>query len=442
YNNNFEEFQGILNTSIKIENTLAEPDLKAEMTIEDGRIKSSRYGLDYRDIEFELLADEHILNLVHLSTSTGKKGVMSMQGQVNYLLSEKDINLEDFRLQFTARDFQAIRNRDIDLLLNADIQLEGDQEKIDLAGDILIKKARIFLESLLSGKSSQQDLPVPLLVQAIDSTDSQQANLPETAGRKASLPEKLQGRIRVVFPRNTWILSPELNMELNGQLDLVKSGIDYEIFGEVGVRRGSYSAYGRRFEIRQGNLYFSGGKEINPGLEIRAEYTFRDQRAEKRKLILIITGNVLTPIISFFLEDNPLTEADAISYLIFGKSSDELTSGERSQLGPGSGEGMALNFLARRMTSTLTTALQNHLRLDVVEFNGDSDWRQATIILGKYITNDLYLSYQREFSFGQSREIIPEQVSLEYELSRHFYLQATHGGEKATGFDLIWKFEK
>lgn len=442
FDQNLDEFKGLLNTTVKIGNTLAEPDLNAEITIKEGGIRSSRYGLDYKDIELALLADEHILDLVNLRALTDKKGVMSLQGQVNYAWNELDIDLEDFSLQLTARDFQAVRNRDIDLILNADIRLNGDQEKTDLTGDILVKKARIFLAGLLGGNSHQDDLPVPLLVQAVEDADSLQARIPKAISRKFFLPEKLQGRIRVEFPRNTWVYSPELNMELSGELDLVKSGRDFEIFGEVGVRRGNYTAYGRRFEIRQGNLYFSGGQELNPGLDIRAEYTFRDRLEDKRKLILIITGQALTPAISFFLEDNPLTEGDAISYILFGKSSNELTSGERSQLGQDSGEGLALNFLARRMTSTLSTALQNHLRLDVVEFSGDSDWRQAAIILGKYITNDLYLSYQREFSFGQSREIIPEQVSLEYELSRHFYLQATHGGEKASGFDLIWKFEK
>ena len=94
------------------------------------------------------------------------------------------------------------------------------------------------------------------------------------------------------------------------------------------------------------------------------------------------------------------------------------------------------------MAGQITRRLQKKLNLDIIEFKGEKDWRQATVVLGKYITNDLFLSYQREFSVGKTNEVVPEQVALEYEISRLLYLQATKGDDKATGFDLIWKFER
>ena len=98
--------------------------------------------------------------------------------------------------------------------------------------------------------------------------------------------------------------------------------------------------------------------------------------------------------------------------------------------------------LAGQIAGQLSNTLRSQLNLDVIEFRGDQNWRQATVVVGKYITNDLFISYEREFNFGRSNEVVPEQVTLEYEIVRSLHLQATRGDEKNTGFDIIWKFEK
>jgi autotransporter translocation and assembly factor TamB len=86
--------------------------------------------------------------------------------------------------------------------------------------------------------------------------------------------------------------------------------------------------------------------------------------------------------------------------------------------------------------------MRGELELDVIEFSGQDDWRQATLLVGKYLTNNLYLSYERTFALGYSTEVVPEKINLEYEIGRNWYLQASKGDEKTTGFDLIWKITR
>ena len=62
-------------------------------------------------------------------------------------------------------------------------------------------------------------------------------------------------------------------------------------------------------------------------------------------------------------------------------------------------------------------------------------------MVGKYITNDLFINYKKEFSLDQSSEIVPDELSLEYEMNKYISVQATRGDEKSTGVDIFWKFK-
>ena len=207
--------------------------------------------------------------------------------------------------------------------------------------------------------------------------------------------------------------------------------------------RGTYNLYGRRFIIREGRIVFQGGKEVNPQVNLDAVYAFRNLEGDKTQLTLKTGGTLLKPEISFLLNDSPIEEADGISYMVFGKSSNDLSRGEKSEMSQSGGSSAQLtSVLSGQVTGQLTKALQNTFNLDVMEFRGGSNWRQASIVIGKYITNDLYMAYEREFNIGNTQDVIPEKVSLEYEITPRIFIQATKGDDKSTGLDVIWKIEK
>jgi autotransporter translocation and assembly factor TamB len=100
------------------------------------------------------------------------------------------------------------------------------------------------------------------------------------------------------------------------------------------------------------------------------------------------------------------------------------------------------NLLTGQVMGKISGTLSKKLALDVIEFEGNKNWRDARVLVGKYITNDLFLSIERDFSLNRSNELAPKQVYLEYEITRFLFLQATRGDEKTTGFNLIWKLER
>lgn len=247
----------------------------------------------------------------------------------------------------------------------------------------------------------------------------------------------MRGEMALTIPRNTWLKSPEMNIEISGDIRMVKnSPDDFELFGPITVVRGKYIMYGKEFVIKEGTLNFTGGAEYNPDLNLIAQYVFRSPEREKHTLVATITGKAFTPQVAFALDGSEIPERDALAYVVFGRSMDEVTA---SGAGGGSGDmakGVAANVLAGQLASTLGKSLA----LDVVEIDASSSLAGATITLGKYLTTDLFMSYQRGVGNPSEDEVTPVIVTLEYELTRNLALQLLQGDPKASGFDFVFKF--
>ena len=77
----------------------------------------------------------------------------------------------------------------------------------------------------------------------------------------------------------------------------------------------------------------------------------------------------------------------------------------------------------------------------MIEIKGEDNWETATFVVGKYITTDLFMSYERGFGDATDNDIPPETITLEYELTRNLFLQMIRGDVTESGFDVIWKFQ-
>jgi translocation and assembly module TamB len=259
----------------------------------------------------------------------------------------------------------------------------------------------------------------------------------------SELMRRLSGRLKFTIPKNTWIKSPELSLELAGDLEVLQEGPEPELFGDIRVVRGHYDLYGRRFKVHRGQVIFQGGDYMNPALDIEAKYTLRTPSKEKKELVLTVTGNAEIPIIVFALDGAEISEGDAVSYIIFGRSLDQLNQSQQSELSQGSdAEEMAGDVASRMLAGQLAGALGRKLNMDVMEIRADGDLEAAAVVIGKYLTPDLFMSYQRNFGSSTDDDLEPEKVTLEYQLTKLIYLQLTEGDAEEAGFDLILKFEK
>jgi hypothetical protein len=193
--------------------------------------------------------------------------------------------------------------------------------------------------------------------------------------------------IRFIFSQ----LSDEvLYAELDGRATVVNDAGEPRIYGVIGIGAPSYYKFYQRFDAT-GKLKFVGPWD-NPELDVKATYEAShlatesqsglagpEQEGQPRRVqvLLEITGRRYEPILKMTLREEAQsgtfvdingnstdmeTQSDAISFILTGKFSNELTSGDKStiagDLTPGTGA-MVGSILT---SSLLTGVLEDYIR--------------------------------------------------------------------------------
>lgn len=428
---------------LTLDNTLDNIRPAGELKVNAGELRLPRYGIHYRDIQMMVKIDSSKLSLQNFRTKS-ERGFLTATGFMDFDRNILNGEFKSTQLKLAADQFTVVNNRELQVTLGADLTLAGPVRTPELDGEIRILRSRLYLPAFMRNGTSEEEWDRPLLMQSLPDTKKVR-DVPS----EISFPDifdNLKVNASVEIPRNTWLKSPEINLEIAGELTVIKrQRSTFELFGTIRVLRGTYDLYGKRFVINKGNFIFEGGPEYNPNLELEASHVFRAANTEKKILKLLVSGKALNPNIKFTLDDGEISEGNAIAYLVLGRSLDELTHGERSTLAEESGfsaSSAASSILTSLVANQVSKIIGNKLNLDVIEFKGEENWQQATFVIGKYLTNDLFFSYQKEFNSSRTNEIDPVQITLEYEINRNLFLQLTRGSEKNTGFDLIFKLQK
>ena len=447
-----EQAQGDLRLDLHMTRSLVNPSIVGSVTLDNGTLNAPDYGINYTGISARVDFDSSTVTLEHLRAKRDK-GTLSAQGQIRYANGYASGTIDAGHFTLTADKFYLVRHRHYQAEISAHASVDGNLKTPTYDGTVTVLRSNFYIPALAESNTgtTADEAELPMLVAATRDTTTQSDTLAavpaspaDTLGKVASeVVQNLRGRLTVTFPRNTWLYDEDMRVEIAGALDIVKESPAFEVFGTIDVVRGYYDLYGRRFTIKDGTLTFDGGDSINPKIAIDAVYNFRTPAREKKQLLLTIGGRAETPELQFSLDDATISEGDAVSYLLFGQNLDALTSGQRKAVigENGSKSELARGAITNLLAGKLTETLGKEFSLDVIEINAQSDWRSASFLVGKYLTTDLFVSYQRGVGTARDQdEIVPEIVTLEYELSRHLFFQLVAGDARSSGFDVIVKF--
>ncbi|MBS3997588.1 MAG: translocation/assembly module TamB domain-containing protein, partial [Hydrogenophaga sp.] len=217
-----------------------------------------------------------------------------------------------------------------------------------------------------------------------------------------------------------------LQTRLTGQLSVrsTPGSSTPRVLGEVRTVSGSYRAYGQQLSIETGVLRFAGPYD-NPTLDVLA---VRPQQGNVTQRVGVqITGTAQLPRVRLF-SDPELPDSEKLAWLVLG----------RPATGAGA-EAAVLQQAAMALLAGNSGGLDGGLAgvfgLDELGFrapasSADGSTTSAALTLGKRISNDLYLSYERSLAGAMGT------VSVFYDISRRLTLRARAGEENA--IDLIF----
>jgi translocation and assembly module TamB len=172
----------------------------------------------------------------------------------------------------------------------------------------------------------------PALFNVIDTTLSVQR---EIFPAQSPLFKNLRVDVDLAVERNTWVRSRDANVEVftDGPLRVSVLGDALTLTGVVDADRGEYTFLSKRFQITRGSAVFIGTPELNPTLQITAEYLVRQPTTSASANIRVLIGGTLEqPRISLESDAQPpLSQSELLSYLAFGEQ-----TGTLAQVTPGS----------------------------------------------------------------------------------------------------------
>jgi translocation and assembly module TamB len=313
--------------------------------------------------------------------------------------------------------------------------VQGSQEKLAALGSITVSRARIRYENLpATGPAEVQ--PWELTVEGVygpgpEAATFGAAEATASAGAETDPLAFLRTDIRLDMPRNVWIQGKGTAIELSGNLQLKKDlGVPFALAGDVETLRGFATFLNRKFTIEKGIVTFTGSEDINPILDISASYEVADYT-----VYVIVTGESKKPEISYSSEPE-LDQQDILSLLIFGKTSDRLTSSEQTTLGS-----KAEQFAGGLAAGMLERTVGKALGLDTVAIELGDQGSASSVGAGRYLTQDIYVEYERKFRDPRQGSRTGNAVTVEYSINRDLKLEATGSDYGETAIDFVWSHD-
>jgi translocation and assembly module TamB len=413
---------GSLGLNLQVTGTLQQPQLYGSLQLDNGALQLRPTGELYRDIQARVrfAGDRIVIEQLHVGSRTGP---MQLTGYIEYT----GLSLQRINLVIQAQEFTAIHTPAIQTVISADIAVRGSLQELVATGNMTVPRGRVLLDELPWGGLQEVEpweLTVPGVYgpgpEAVAATDEKAAST--ALGAELSL-AFLRVDIAIEVPQNFWVQAPRTAVELSGDLRVTKElNETFALNGSIDTVRGYASYYGKKFEIEEGHVIFTGSEDINPHLAITVTHTVADY-----VISIHLEGTIKEPVISFSSTPE-LSETDIISLLVIGKTTDRLTSSEQGALAS------QLQQLAGGLVAArLEEAIAEQLGIEIIEITPGETLGTGMISAGRYVTQKLFVSIGQQFAGDGFK------ISLEYSITPLLKLELSSGGTEGTAVDFLWR---
>jgi translocation and assembly module TamB len=387
---------GTVNAHIVVGGTSVKPEFTGNIDATRLQADLGKLGIELRD--GSVRGEARREGGFELAGEVGSgKGRLNIDGDMD---ERGSVDLRIRGENFVAADIPAAN-----VIVTPDLALTGNSKAYLLKGDVTIPSATINLQKL------PKDSPPGVSPDVVVIRNGHEV---EHAAVSSGFP-----------------LTAMITVKLGDKIAVTGFGMDATVAGQLGVREapgaattgsgqltvvGRYKAYGQDLTIKDGRLLFAGTPLDNPRLSIVATREIRSDL----KTGLQIAGSAQRPIVTVISDPN-VGEADALSYLVTGRSLSEVGSASASSQNAlasatQSLEGAAGGLVAKR--------IGKRLGLDEAGVEENELIGGSALTIGEYLSPRLYLSY------GVGLFEPGEVIALRYKMSKDVGVKVQRGTEE------------
>ncbi len=393
---------GSLRGQLRAAGTPAAPRLQGSLSGHSLALALPGLGLDLRQGSIDALFDGDTLRLRSLvAHDPSGRGTLRASGSMGLADAQPsgsvDLSLDKLR----ALDRPG---RQVELSGSARLRAHGGQVALDAA--LRVDKADIELAS-----ADTPRLAPDVVIQG------RAAPAPAAT---AAMP--LSAKIHVDLGRDFHLRGYGVDARLGGALLLrTEPGRALAAEGSVGVRSGSYSAYGQQLAlVADSSVNFSGPVD-NPGLNLAAQRENLPVQVGVR-----VTGTLRAPKVSLN-SDPPMSDGAILSWLILGQDPSTVGNDQNALL-----QTAAAALLSSGQGVPLTSRVAGALGLDRLTLSGQGGLQNSVLTVGKKLSSRLSVSVEQGLAATGSL------FNVRYTFTHRLSLRLQSGLDNAV--DLIYTF--
>ena len=421
---------GKLKGHFTLDGTVGAPYLKGDADLKIPNFEYTVARVHAHDIKAHIHADgkKIIYNLVGYAFN---KAIMTMKGQTD--LSQPHA-VTTFTV--TAKNAEVIKNDKMDVYTDATLNFLLTHTNLDITGDVFIPKAKLSLINF----SSTLEMP---------KANVEYIGLPKSEEPKPA--HNINLHLNVKLGDDIWLTAFGLNARLTGDILMKMSPRQATIAnGQVRIAEGTFQAYGQYLVIAKGSsVSFIESPINNPFIDARAfKYVNTTTESIGRQLsensIVVgvhIHGTIRSMKFGLYSQPPGISQADILSYLIFGYASGNGNAASLSVLmdaasamidsGGGLNQPVGLTDRLKQGLGIRELGVRNETVVDAI---GNPIEDQSSFVVGDQLTKRIYVQFSRGL-------IIPDNIfTVEYRLNKNWKIQTEtgSGGDVGTGADVLY----
>ena len=393
--------KGRLLGEIDVSGSLEKPSAQGNIALQNGEVFVADLGILLKDISIKVGSEANAIQYT-----------LKAQSGPGNILSDGVVSLdEDYGLKVsgavTGKEFEIMNTDEYLFHVSPDLQLEYGGTRDSVVGSLTVPHGRIKYKGGTDTVTPTNDVVIVDAIEPKRKRDSQ-----------------FYADIAVKLGEDVEIDAYGLKSALVGSVRLIdEPGRNLAAKGELIVLNGRFSLYSAELDITRGRLLFSGGNVENPGVDFRAQ-----RKIEKNLVGVDVSGTAQDLDFQLFSEP-PMEESNILAYILFGRAMYDSSGAETSIVGA------AANALGIRGANTVTNKLGRYVPIDDIHFEGDANEEDLSIVLGKNLTEDLFIGYGHNL-FDEVGEF-----KVRYQLGKNFSFETNSSVESTSG-DIIYTIER
>ncbi|WP_244613259.1 autotransporter assembly complex protein TamB [Modicisalibacter radicis] len=417
---------GTLDGDIALAGSLTNPDLDGRLVLDGLSAQGGEVPVEVRDGRLQIALSGHRADIQGFVAA--ERGRLELSGDARWPEPgqwQADLALEGVEepLELTMPEFGRLR-------VAPDLQIAASPELLQIRGRVGIPWGRLEVGQLPASAVSPSSDEVIITRRDEQRARREAAEAADEAGKGAdeataqALSEagmRLDVRVDLNIGPDVRIAAYGLEAELTGDLQVRQGSGPVQLFGDVNLINGEYSAFGQDLVIRKGQVLFSGPAS-QPRLQFEA---IRNPEATEDDVIagLRVTGPAEQPNLEVFSEP-AMAESRALSYLLRGRAPDD--AGSDGALTS------ALIGLSLSRTGNAVGRLGQAFGVQDLTLDTAGSGEDSQVVVSGQLFEDLEVSY----GVGVFSPIA--ELTLRYKLMQNLYLEAVTGAAQAV--DLIYSF--